>query len=210
AVHVALDGVYRGSFQLQRALRRGAEALTRRLAGRFELALLSGDQPRERALFQRLLGPGAWMAFRQSPEDKQEFVRRLQQGGRVVMMVGDGLNDAGALRQSDVGVAVVEDIGAFSPASDVILEARRVAELPELLALARNAVRVVYVCFGLSLLYNAVGLTLAVQGRLSPLVAAILMPLSSVTVVSTACALGLWVGKRSGLASAHGPEGWKP
>ncbi|MCX7866700.1 MAG: heavy metal translocating P-type ATPase [Limisphaera sp.] len=210
AVHVAIDGVYRGSFQLQRALRRGAEALTRRLAGRFELALLSGDQPRERALFQRLLGPGAWMAFRQSPEDKQEFVRRLQQGGRVVMMVGDGLNDAGALRQSDVGVAVVEDIGAFSPASDVILEARRVAELPELLALARNAVRVVYVCFGLSLLYNAVGLTLAVQGRLSPLVAAILMPLSSVTVVSTACALGLWVGKRSGLASAHGPEGWKP
>lgn len=210
AVHVAIDGVYRGSFQLRRALREGSESLARRLAGRYELALLSGDQPRERPLFERLLGPGARLAFRQSPEDKQEFIRRLQQGGRVVMMVGDGLNDAAALRQSDVGVAVVEDIGAFSPASDMILEARRVADLPALLALARRSVRVVQACFALSLLYNAAGLTLAVQGRLSPLVAAILMPLSSVTVVSTACALGLWAGKRSGLASARRPEGWEP
>lgn len=210
SVHVAIGGLYRGSFQLQRALRPGTDRLAQTLAGRYELALLSGDQARERAAFEQLFGRGASLLFHQTPEEKQTFIHQLQQRGRTVMMVGDGLNDAGALRQSDVGVAVVEDIGAFSPASDVILEARRVAELPELLGLARRAVQVVYVCFALSILYNVAGLTLAVQGRLSPLVAAILMPLSSVTVVSAACALGLWQARRSGLTTWRGKETSEP
>jgi Cu+-exporting ATPase len=127
------------------------------------------------------------------------------------MMVGDGLNDAGALRESDAGVAVVEETGAFCPASDVILEARRVVDVPALLELGRRVVRVVYVCFGLSLLYNAVGLTLAVQGRLSPLFAAVLMPLSSVTVVSVATGLSLWQARRCGWTTAPGGgEGGEP
>jgi Cu+-exporting ATPase len=211
SVHVAIQGRYRGRFQLRRALRDGLERLVAGLRGRYRLALLSGDQPGERAVFVRLFGLETPLQFCQGPERKQEFVKELRRRGEVVMMVGDGLNDAGALRESDVGVAVVEETGAFCPASDVILEARRVVDVPALLELGRRVVRVVYVCFGLSLLYNAVGLTLAVQGRLSPLFAAVLMPLSSVTVVSVATGLSLWQARRCGWTTAPGGgEGGEP
>ena len=99
-------------------------------AERYELALLSGDNEKERERFRGLFGSDAALHFNQSPLDKLGFIRRLQESGQTVMMVGDGLNDAGALKQSDVGVAVVEQAGAFSPASDVILEAGRVPRLP--------------------------------------------------------------------------------
>ena len=82
-----------------------------------------------------MFGPQARLHFNQSPLDKLGFIRRLQESGRTVMMVGDGLNDAGALKQSDVGVAVVEKVGAFSPASDVIMAAAQVAELCQMLEL---------------------------------------------------------------------------
>ena len=115
------------------------------------------------------------------------------------MMVGDGLNDAGALRQSDVGVAVVERVGTFSPASDVILEASMVPRLPALLRFSRLCVGVVYASFALSVLYNIVGITLAARGLFSPLVSAILMPVSSVTVVAFACGATTWAARRAGL-----------
>lgn len=207
AIHVAVHGRYRGRFQFQRALREGLEGLVSGLRSRFRLALLSGDQPGERAIFERLFGEETPLCFCQSPENKRTFVEQLRRRGEIVLMVGDGLNDAGALRASDVGVAVVEDTGTFCPASDVILEARRVVQLPALLQLGRHAVRVVYLCFGLSLLYNTVGLTLAVQGRLSPLLAAVLMPLSSVTVVSVAAGLSLWLARRCGWTPASAGSG---
>ena len=94
-----------------------------------KLALLSGDNEKERERFRSLFGSDAALHFNQSPLDKLGFIRGLQESGRRVMMVGDGLNDAGALKQSDVGVAVIEKAGAFSPASDVILEAGRVPRL---------------------------------------------------------------------------------
>jgi len=193
-LNVAIQGRYRGRFQLRRALRDGLERLVAGLRGRYRLALLSGDQPGERAVFVRLFGLETPLQFCQGPERKQEFVKELRRRGEVVMMVGDGLNDAGALRESDV-----------------ILEARRVADVPAFLELGRRVVRVVYVCFGLSLLYDAVGLTLAVQGRLSPLFAAVLMPLSSVTVVSVATGLSLWQARRCGWTTAPGGgEGGAP
>ena len=103
---------------------RRPEELLRGLGGRYELALLSGDNEQERERFRSLFGGDAELHFNQSPLDKLGFIRRLQESGQTVMMVGDGLNDAGALKQSDVGVAVVEKVGAFSPASDVILAGR--------------------------------------------------------------------------------------
>jgi Cu+-exporting ATPase len=99
-------------------------------------------------------------------------------------MIGDGLNDAGALRQSDAGIAMTEDIAAFSPACHAILEARAFSTLPGFLSLARQSVRVVLANFAISLFYNSIGLFFAFRGDLSPLVAAILMPLSSITAVA--------------------------
>src|SRR5690606_23342626 len=115
----------------------------------------------------------------------------------TVMMVGDGLNDAGALRQADVGVAVVENVSAFSPASDVILAAERVPQTAELLRYAKQSLRVVRTAFWISAAYNVVGVAIAASGKLAPVVCAILMPVSSVTVVAFACGTATWLGRRA-------------
>jgi len=196
AVQVAIDGAWRGCFRLTHPLRAEVRSLPARLAKRCRLALLSGDQPRERDSFRELFGPDVPLHFLQTPQGKLDFVAREQAAGRQVMMVGDGLNDAGALRQSDVGVAVVEKMHAFSPASDVILAASMVPALDRVLAFARSSVGVVRACLLLSVLYNLVGVTIAAQGRLSPVICAILMPLSSITVVVAATGLTSWRARR--------------
>ena len=98
-------------------------------------------------------------------------------------MIGDGLNDAGALAQSDVGITVTETSAALTPASDAIMDAAAVASLPHFLRMARRARRIVIGSLCISLCYNVVGVSFAVSGQLTPLIAAILMPLSSVSVV---------------------------
>ncbi|HTI99434.1 MAG TPA: heavy metal translocating P-type ATPase metal-binding domain-containing protein, partial [Dongiaceae bacterium] len=205
-VHVAIDGRYRGCFVLATALRLETGPLLKKLSARCELALLSGDNARERERFGILFGPAARLQFNQSPQDKLRYIRQLQATGRTVMMVGDGLNDAGALQQSDVGVAVVEQVSAFSPASDVIVAADLVPRLAEVQQFARQAVGVVRASFAISALYNLVGIGIAAGGGLSPVVCAILMPLSSVTVVAFACGLTAWLGRKTLAESRHGAE----
>jgi Cu+-exporting ATPase len=198
-VHVAIERKYRGSFALEVGLRANADGMMEGLSHDYELALLSGDKERDRGRFTEFFRRAGNLQFRQSPFDKLNFIKSLQGAGKTVMMVGDGLNDSGALKQSDVGVAVVEKIGAFSPASDVILDGKMVPELRAVLRFAKGAVRVVRLSFGISALYNIVGVGIAASGKLSPIVCAILMPLSSVTVAGFACAATTWFGGRSGL-----------
>ena len=198
-VWLAIDGELRGAFVLGNAVRPETDDLLRGLGARYELALLSGDNERERERFRCLFGNAAALHFNQSPLDKLGFIRRLQDSGKTVMMVGDGLNDAGALKQSDVGVAVVEKVGAFSPASDVILAAGEVTRLARILSLARHATQIVRLSFGISFLYNAAGISIAAAGVLSPVISAILMPLSSISVVLFACGATRLAAKRAGL-----------
>jgi P-type Cu+ transporter len=195
-VHVAVDGRYRGCFVLASALRTDADALVARLSQNYELALLSGDNERERERFRALFGAGAHLQFNQSPLDKLGFIKRLQRDGKTVMMVGDGLNDAGALKQADVGVAVVESVSAFSPASDIIASAQMVPRLAEVLRYAKQSVATVRAAFLISTVYNVVGVSIAASGNLSPVVCAILMPLSSVSVVAFACGMTAWLGRK--------------
>jgi Cu+-exporting ATPase len=200
-VHVAIEGHYRGCFTLCHALRPQAEELMRQLSANYDLALLSGDHEKERELFAGLFGRSDHVHFNQSPLHKLKFIRQLQAPGQTVMMVGDGLNDAGALKQSDVGVAVVESLGAFAPASDVIMSANMVPRLHEVLRFAKSSVRVVRLSLLISTLYNVAGISLAARGLMSPVICAILMPVSSVTVVAFACGLTTRLGGRIGFAA---------
>lgn len=195
-VGVAIDGKWRGLFALENSLRPEVEKLIAQLGGRFELALLSGDNEREVVRFQKIFGDCATLRFNQSPADKLNFIRELQQRGRKVMMVGDGLNDAGALKQADVGVAVVEQIGVFSPASDVILDAAELPRLARVLAFSRRAALIVRTGFVISTCYNVVGVSIAAAGLLAPIVCAILMPLSSATIVIFTCGATAWMGRK--------------
>ena len=203
---VSLDGFFRGTFVFRQALRPEAEALLSQLGQQYEIVLLSGDNEKERTRFVELFGKGSRLCFNQSPLDKLGFIQELKERGRVVMMVGDGLNDAGALRQSDVGVAVVEKIGVFSPASDIILEADQVTRLGKLLTFAKSSTRIVRASFAVSAVYNLAGISIAAAGVLSPLICAVLMPLSSLTVVLFACGLTGLAARRSGLQPGRKAE----
>lgn len=195
-VHVAIDGKYRGHFALTSAVRSETNLLVEGLRGRVRVSLLSGDNENERERFASLLGPEAELRFNQSPVAKLTFIKCRQAAGKTVMMVGDGLNDAGALRQADVGVAVVENVSAFSPASDVIMAAGMVTRMAEVLRYSKQSLRVVRTAFWISAAYNLVGVAIAATGKLSPVVCAILMPVSSVTVVVFACGAATWLGRK--------------
>jgi Cu+-exporting ATPase len=204
AVHVAIDGCHRGCFKLESALRPEVEALLHRLQGSYQLVLLSGDNAHEAARFSALFGASSRVEFNQSPFDKLNVIRELQTAGRKVMMVGDGLNDAGALKQADVGVAVVEQVGTFSPASDVIFEATQLPRLAEALAFSKRTSQVVRAGFVVSGLYNVIGVSIAAAGLLSPLVCAVLMPLSSATVVLFSVGATRWMARRTFATSGGG------
>jgi len=199
-IHVALDGIRIGSFHVGNDYRDGlpemAESLRSMGFGRF---ILSGDHDHERENLTRLIGPDTRMRFRSDPREKLEFIRELQADGRKVIMLGDGLNDAGALRQSDVGIAVSDHTGMFSPASDAILEGEQVSKLGALVRFARQGQNIVAASFILSILYNFVGLGFAIQGELSPLIAAILMPASSISIVVFVTVLSTLTARRLGL-----------
>ena len=123
------------------------------------------------------------MLFNRSPQDKLDFVKSLQRFGRRVLMLGDGLNDAGALQQSDVGIVVSENTNNFTPACDAILRADEFARLPQFVRMAQASVRIVNMSYIVALTYNSIGLSFGVSGSLSPLVAAVLMPISSISIV---------------------------
>jgi len=183
-VHVEIDGVYKGSYVFNNQYREGLEQLFERLSKRYNLVVLSGDNDGERAILEKMLPADTTLVFNQKPEQKLEYIEKLQSEGKNVMMVGDGLNDAGALAQANIGISISENVNVFSPACDGILDATQFSKIAYFLKFSKNAMKTIYMSFGLSLLYNVVGLSFAVTGNLSPLVAAIIMPLSTVTIVS--------------------------
>ncbi len=203
-VYVSIAGETIGYFRLANHLRPGLANVLASLGKRMKLGLISGDHDAERSRLTELFGPDADLRFRQSPHDKLDHVRSLRKSGEKVLMIGDGLNDAGALRAATVGIAIAEDASAFSPACDGILQAESFSLLPDFVALARSSVTIIKASFVLSVLYNVVGLAFAVQGLLSPLVAAILMPASSVTVVLFATVASAVAARRHGVI-----QSWK-
>lgn len=183
-VHVEINGMYKGSYVFNNQYRKELEQLFEDLAKKYNLYVLSGDNDGERKILEKMLPANTTLVFNQKPEQKLAYIHSLQQNGKNVMMIGDGLNDAGALAQSNVGISISENVNVFSPACDGILDASQFGKIAFFMRYAKNAMKTIYMSFGISLLYNVVGLSYAVTGNLSPLVAAIIMPLSTVTIVS--------------------------
>lgn len=183
-VYVSIDGQSRGYFAILQPWRRELKSLITDLDKHYDVHLLSGDRDADREALRNIFDVSK-MHFNQAPKDKLEYISKVQKyQNQKVCMIGDGLNDAGALKQADFGVAVSDDINSFSPGCDAILEGAALNKLPRFFAFAKSSMKIIYMCFAISLLYNAVGLFFAVQGSMSPLFAAILMPLSTVTIIS--------------------------
>ncbi|SHL17610.1 heavy metal translocating P-type ATPase [Flavobacterium chilense] len=184
ALHIKINDIYYGRFSFQNQYRDGLATLFLSLSKNYQIKVLSGDNDGERTNLETILPAGTELVFNQKPEQKLEFIKKLQEKGQNVMMVGDGLNDAGALAQSNVGISISENVNVFSPACDAILDASEFSRLDYFLKLSHKSITIIKMSFVLSLLYNVVGLTFAVTGNLLPLVAAIIMPLSTITIVS--------------------------
>lgn len=199
AVYLTIGEKFRGVFRVKNTYRIGLQKVIQELSETHELKLLSGDNDQEREALKEIFPEDTEMLFEQRPDDKLKTVQALQKQGKQVMMFGDGLNDAGALKQSNVGIAVTEDISAFSPACDAIMDANAFKKLSSLLALNADGRNIVKASMAISLLYNVGGITFAVLGVLTPLFAAVLMPLSSISVVAFTTGMVRLQAKRKGL-----------
>lgn len=182
-VYLMIDNIFLGFFAFEHHYRDGMEKIAAPGAG-YPLYLLSGDQDHEQYELARFFKNADSMHFNQSPQDKLDFIRSLQNTGQKVMMIGDGLNDSGALKQSDLGIAVTDNVNNFSPGSDAILDGRAFDKLPAFLRFSKDTVTIIHLSFLISLTYNLIGLSYAVTGNLSPLTAAILMPVSTISIIS--------------------------
>jgi len=182
-VYVSKEGKRIGQFIFHNQYRPRIEQLMYSLKKQYQVSIISGDNDGERAYLTTQLGSEAAILFNQKPKDKINYIEKLQQHAQKVMMIGDGLNDAPALQRSDVGIAIADDCNNFTPASDVILEAKELPKLGAFIQMCKANKQIIVVSFVLSITYNIIGLYFAVQGNLSPLVAAVLMPSSSLTIL---------------------------
>ncbi len=184
AVYVNIGTSNLGRFVIKNSYREGMLSVFEQLkSNKYAIVVLSGDNEGEKEYLENVLPKHTQLVFKQSPSEKLEFIKTLQAKNEKVLMIGDGLNDAGALAQSNVGISVAENVNVFSPACDAIIDAGMFTKIPDLLQIAKKSNQIIIASFILSFIYNIVGLFFAVTGDLSPVIAAILMPLSSISIV---------------------------
>lgn len=197
-VHIVIDHVYKGCFDIKQQWRSGLAQLILKLS-KLKLLVLSGDTDKDRWMLDTIFSAKTMIRFRQSPHQKLDAVLKLQQGGNKVMMLGDGLNDAGALKQSDFGIALTDNINNFTPGCDAILKGSALNYLPDFIQLSKDGLKIIKTSFAIAIAYNCIGIYFAVQGTLYPLVAAVLMPISTVTIISFTTLATRWFARKNQL-----------
>lgn len=196
-VFLQIDGKVQGLFAYKNQYRSTLKTFMTDLRQYFTLSLLSGDNNQELDHLIPYFDTRNQLHFNQSPQDKLTYIQSLQKQDAIVLMLGDGINDAGALQQSHVGVVLTEDINNFTPASDAILGAAQFGQFPAMIRYVRQSKWVVYFAYAIAACYNVIGLSYAVQGLLSPVVAAILMPLSAITIVIIGVGGSWWLAQQN-------------
>jgi len=191
AVYISRNEEFLGKFIFKNEYRDDLKTLFKSLYG-YQIHILSGDNSSEEIKLKTMIPNVTEMAFNQSPEDKLNYIKNLQDHEHKVAMFGDGLNDAGALKQSNVGIAVADDTNSFTPSSDVIMAGVKLVDFEKYLKFCKDAMTIVKMTFAISFMYNIVGLGFAVTGHMSPLFAAILMPISSISVVAFTSVATWW------------------
>ncbi|NUN07967.1 MAG: heavy metal translocating P-type ATPase metal-binding domain-containing protein [Ignavibacteriaceae bacterium] len=198
-VFLSIDGMIKGKFVFSNVYREGIGGLIDKLKKNFKLFILSGDNESEKTKLRAVFGNDDNLYFNQSPFDKLEFIKKLKNEKKKVIMLGDGLNDAGALAAGDVGISVADDISNFTPASDAIIKGTNLPKLYQYINFSKTTLNIIKFSFVISAMYNLIGIGVAVTGNLSPLFAAILMPVSSVTVIVITVTMTTFFAKRRGL-----------
>lgn len=194
-VHVQIDDLYLGYFLIKGSYRKGLQDAIARLKQRYQFSILSGDNNSEQEKLQEFFPAGTQMHFDQSPVDKLERIKAIEAQSPSIM-IGDGLNDAGALQASSVGVSISDNLSSFTPASDAILLGKKLVQLPEYLSLIFRSKQIIIAAFIISFLYNVIGLSFAVMGWVTPVFAALLMPISSISVVSFVTLAVRWSARK--------------
>jgi Cu+-exporting ATPase len=192
--YFSIDGLKQGYYIVCNSIKPGVAELLQQLGG-YSLSLLSGDNASSYEQMTHLFPEGTTLLYNQSPQQKLDYIKSLQEKGEHVLMIGDGINDAGALKQSDVGISVVDDHFSFSPASDAILNTHKTADLFRFMQSCKSVRKLIIGTFIYSLLYNVIGISIAVSAHLKPVVAAILMPASSISVIVIAYLGTRWIYK---------------
>ena len=200
-VFVSINSEIIGNFTISNSYRQGIDKVVKNLSSDYQLSLLSGDNNGEKDNLLKIFKSESQLQFKQSPEDKLNYIKQLQSDKSKVLMIGDGLNDAGALSQSDVGISVTDDISNFTPACDAIIDSGQLKNISTFLRFSKSSLKIIHLNFLISFFYNLVGLSFAINGMLSPLIAAVLMPLSSISVVLIATLTTNILAKKRGLLS---------
>lgn len=198
-IYIEIDERVKGSYHIKNDYRSGLAGVINKLRKIGKLSLISGDNDSEASNVKKYFGRDAELQFDQKPIDKLNFIKNLRHTGSEVSMIGDGLNDAGALAESDVGVVITENTSNFTPACDIIMASNQFEKLPLVYSFARTSIRIVLFTYLIALIYNIVGLSFAVQGLLSPVIAAILMPLSSITIVLLGVGMSSFLARKENL-----------
>jgi Cu+-exporting ATPase len=193
-VGLAVDGELTGLFAVKDTLKPGAAGVVAELQRQNLTAhLLTGDNPLTAAGIAKQVGIAPENVFAEvRPEQKAEFIKKLQARGARVAFVGDGINDAPALTQADLGIAVSRASDVAREAADIILLKSEIEAVPEALGLARATLRTIKQNLFWAFFYNAVGIPLAAMGFMSPVLCAAAMGLSDLIVIGNALRLRRW------------------
>lgn len=183
SVIIEINNKFYGYYIFKQNYRNNIFTMISNLKKYAKIFMISGDNNYEKDFLNNKMGEDVELKFNMLPDDKYKYINSLKSEKFSTVMIGDGLNDSGALNNADIGISVSNDSSSFTPGSDAIIDGKQLSNFDSFLTFIYSTRKIVIISFIISFLYNIVGISFAITGNLSPIVAAILMPLSSISVV---------------------------